>query len=85
MTGDCVNDTPPLKKAGTGIAVQGSNDATGCTADYITSPGLSAVIDDLKHPKQIFPQNFFICHLPYALSIHLVILRSLGLLFNIPN
>jgi H+-transporting ATPase len=72
MTGDGVNDAPSLKKADTGIAVEGSSDAARSAADIVfLAPGLSAIIDALKISRQIFHRMYAYVVYRIALSIHL--------------
>ncbi|KAK5017648.1 plasma membrane H+-ATPase [Cryomyces antarcticus] len=72
MTGDGVNDAPSLKKADTGIAVEGASDAARSAADIVfLAPGLSAIIDALKTSRQIFHRMYAYVVYRIALSLHL--------------
>lgn len=78
MTGDGVNDAPSLKKADTGIAVEGASDAARSAADIIfLAPGLSAIIDALKTSRQIFHRMYAYVVYRIALSLHLEIFLGL--------
>jgi H+-transporting ATPase len=78
MTGDGVNDAPSLKKADTGIAVEGASDAARSAADIVfLAPGLSAIIDALKTSRQIFHRMYAYVVYRIALSIHLEIFLGL--------
>ncbi|PYH99966.1 plasma membrane ATPase [Aspergillus ellipticus CBS 707.79] len=78
MTGDGVNDAPSLKKADTGIAVEGSSDAARSAADIVfLAPGLSAIIDALKTSRQIFHRMYAYVVYRIALSLHLEIFLGL--------
>ncbi|CAL5865998.1 uncharacterized protein PFLUO_LOCUS205 [Penicillium psychrofluorescens] len=87
MTGDGVNDAPSLKKADTGIAVEGASDAARSAADIVfLEPGLSAIIDGIKTSRQIFHRMYSYVVYRIALSLHLelffglwMILRNEGL------
>ncbi|KAL8366073.1 hypothetical protein RB595_004722 [Gaeumannomyces hyphopodioides] len=84
MTGDGVNDAPSLKKADTGIAVEGSSDAARSAADIVfLAPGLGAIIDALKTSRQIFHRMYAYVVYRIALSIHLEI--YLGILIAALN
>ncbi|KAK9426402.1 hypothetical protein SUNI508_02843 [Seiridium unicorne] len=78
MTGDGVNDAPSLKKADTGIAVEGASDAARSAADIVfLAPGLGAIIDALKTSRQIFHRMYAYVVYRIALSIHLEIFLGL--------
>lgn len=78
MTGDGVNDAPSLKRADTGIAVEGSSDAARSAADIVfLAPGLGAIIDALKTSRQIFHRMYAYVVYRIALSLHLEIFLGL--------
>lgn len=84
MTGDGVNDAPSLKRADTGIAVEGSSDAARSAADIVfLAPGLSAIIDALKTSRQIFHRMHAYVVYRIALSLHMEIFLGLWIaIFN---
>ena len=82
MTGDGVNDAPSLKKADTGIAVEGSSDAARSAADIVfLAPGLSAIIDAIKTSRQIFHRMHAYVMYRIALSLHMEVFLGLWIAF----
>ncbi|CAG8102616.1 unnamed protein product [Penicillium salamii] len=78
MTGDGVNDAPSLKKADTGIAVEGASDAARSAADIVfLESGLSSIIDSTKTSRMIFQRMYSYVVYRVALSIHLTCFFSI--------
>ncbi|KAJ6041618.1 uncharacterized protein N7446_010502 [Penicillium canescens] len=78
MTADGVNDAASLKKADTGIAVEGASDAARSAADNVfLAPGLSAIIGAIKTSRQIFHRMYAYVVSRIALSNHLELLLGL--------
>lgn len=78
MTGDGVNDAASLKKADTGIAVEGASDAARSASDIVfLAPGLSAIVDTIKASRQIFHRMYSYVIYRIALSLHLMLFFGL--------
>ena len=83
MTGDGVNDAPSLKKADTGIAVEGSSPAAKNAADIVfLSAGLSTIIDALKTSRRIFHRMRSYVVYRIALSLHLELFLTTMIIFT---
>ncbi|KAJ6028198.1 plasma-membrane proton-e [Penicillium herquei] len=84
MTGDGVNDAPSLKKADTGIAVEGASDAARTAADIVfVQPGLSNIIHAIKCSRQIFHRMYAYLIYRIALTLHMEVFLGLWIIiFN---
>ncbi|MGB8623949.1 MAG: plasma-membrane proton-efflux P-type ATPase, partial [Paracoccaceae bacterium] len=84
MTGDGVNDAPPLKKADCGIAVSDATDAARAAASIVLlTPGLSVIVDAMKESRKIFQRmnSYAIYRIAETLRVLLFITLAI-LVFN---
>lgn len=84
MTGDGVNDAPPLKKADAGIAVNTATDAARAAADIsLLSPGLTVIIDAVKESRKIFQRMTSYATYRIAETIRVLLFMTLAIvIFN---